>query len=89
MNHVQLEHHHHCRPNFLFQPVKLKAVALEHQFAPRRVRYPLEDRLHLSGVETSLGHQDVKGYGEEPEGGDVELAGLRCVSWKLRTQSKS
>lgn len=41
--------------------------------------YALENWLHLRWVESWLGHEDIKSDGQQPEGGNIELAGLRTV----------
>ena len=55
----------------------LKAVALEDNFGTRGMGDLLEHRLHLGRVKTGLGHENVKGHRQKPEGCRVELARLK------------
>jgi hypothetical protein len=74
---VQLKHKLHRLPDLRFEAVELEAVALEDRLGTGSDADVAKDRRNLSGVYRGRGHKDVEGDGEEPEGGDVELAGLR------------
>lgn len=74
---VELQHQLHRLPNLRLQPMKLEAVTLEDGFGAGSNADVAKDGRDLSGVDRGRGHEDVEGDGEEPEGGDVELAGLK------------
>ncbi len=60
MDNVKLQNHHDCRSDLMFQSMHLETVALEHHLGTGRMSYSLEDRLHLSGIETGLRHEDIE-----------------------------
>ena len=76
MDHVQFKYHQDCCPNRLLQPVHLEAIALENHLGTGRMRYPFENRLHLSRVQACLRHEHVERNGKKPERGNIKLTGL-------------
>lgn len=61
---------------FGFEAMKLEAVALEDGLCSRGNRDVAEDAGNLRGIDRGRWHKHVERNGEEPKGGDVELASL-------------
>lgn len=85
MYEIQLKHHRYRRSYFIFQTVHLKAVAFEDHFSARSLRYPLDDWLKLSGIETLLRYHDIERQRQKPNGSDVEFAGLPLANGPIET----